>query len=104
MFHQEPGSNDQIKKFVREVKGCGFDLFAKIDVNGETAIPLYKYLQVTLTGSVSSSIKRNFTKFLVDKHGVPFKRYSGSVEPVNIEPDIKNLLDQYVTHFHIHVI
>jgi len=94
IFNQEPGTDAQIKKFAREEKKSGFDLFSKIDINGKTAIPLYQYLTCALKGFMTDGIKTNFTKFLIDKHGVPFKRYSPTTSPMKIEPDIKKLLDQ----------
>jgi len=94
IFNQEPGSNDQIKKFAREEKGSGFDLFSKVDINGKTAIPLYQYLRCALKGWMTDGIKTNFTKFLVDKQGVPYKRYSPTTGPLKIEPDIQKLLAQ----------
>jgi glutathione peroxidase-family protein len=64
-------------------------MFSKIDVNGSTAIPLYQYLKSTCGGG---SIEWNFAKFLVDKNGIPVKRYAPTKQPLDIEKDILNLL------------
>lgn len=89
---QEPGTNEQIKKFAVEKKGAKFDMFAKVDVNGESAIPLYKYLREQKPGWLSDAIKTNFTKFLVNKKGVCVARFAPTTSPLKIEPDIQKLL------------
>lgn len=89
---QEPGCDTDIKEFVKK-KGVRFDMFSKIDVNGDTAIPLYKWLKSKQGGILGfDSIKWNFTKFLVNKEGVPIKRFAPQDEPKTIEPDIKAAL------------
>jgi len=88
---QEPGSNADIKKFAQSV-GAEFPMFAKINVNGREANPLWKYLKNSLTGTFGQSIKWNFTKFLVDKNGVPFRRFGTPTDPVSIRPYIETLL------------
>jgi len=85
---QEPGSNKEIKEFCSSKFGVTFQLFDKIDVNGETAHPLYKYL----TADGSQPIKWNFEKFLVQQDGVVLKRYGTKVEPKEIEKDIETIL------------
>jgi glutathione peroxidase len=91
--NQEPASNDEIKFFCISTYNVDFDIFAKIDVNGEKAIPLYQYLKKEQTGAFwTKSIKWNFTKFLIDKKGKVIKRYGSSTKPMNIEEDIKKLL------------
>jgi len=90
---QEPGSNKEIALFCRLTYGVEFDMFAKIDVNGENTHPLYVYLKEKAPGFLGSeSIKWNFTKFLVDRKGKVHKRYSSSTLPKDIEKDIVNLL------------
>jgi len=91
---QEPGTNAEIKDFARNKEHAKFDLFAKIDVNGNNADPLYKYLKSKQSGTLGSFIKWNFTKFLVDRNGQPIKRYAPSFDPSNIEPDIRDALSQ----------
>uniref|UniRef100_A0A8W8IU74 Glutathione peroxidase n=1 Tax=Magallana gigas TaxID=29159 RepID=A0A8W8IU74_MAGGI len=84
---QEPGSEEEIKKFVTERYGVKFDMFSKIDVNGNNAHPLYKYLKAKQGGTLGDFIKWNFTKFLVNKEGKPVKRYAPNTEPFSIEKD-----------------
>ena len=67
--HQEPGDDDEIKEFCEMNYGVEFPLFSKIEVNGDDAHPLYKFLKNEKGGLLSDSIKWNFTKFLVDKQG-----------------------------------
>lgn len=89
---QEPGSNEQIKKFAQENYGAQFDLFSKIDVNGNKADPLFKYLKAKQKGTLGDFIKWNFSKFLVNREGIPVNRYSPNTEPFAIEKDIEGLL------------
>lgn len=69
-----------------------FDLFKKIDVNGENALPLYQYLKDEKKGLFGRDIKWNFTKFLIDREGNVIRRFAPAVEPVKMEKDIINLL------------
>lgn len=85
---QEPGSNAEIKEFAI-AHGAEFDLFSKIDVNGNTAHPLYKFLKKAQGGTFGDSIKWNFTKFLCDKQGVPVKRYGPTTDPLSAVKDIE---------------
>jgi glutathione peroxidase len=68
-----------------------FQTFAKIDVNGKNADPLYKYLKKQ-KGGLFSAIKWNFTKFLVDRDGNVVKRFASNVEPAKLEEDIMALI------------
>lgn len=88
---QEPWPEDQIKKYVTEKYGAQFDLFAKIEVNGDKAHPLFKYLKKKQKGTLGDFIKWNFSKFLVDKNGQPVNRYSPQTEPFDIEKDLLKL-------------
>ncbi|KAH7636831.1 phospholipid hydroperoxide glutathione peroxidase [Dermatophagoides farinae] len=89
---QEPGCDVEIKEFIKK-NGVRFDMFAKIDVNGDSAHPMYKWLKAKQHGFLGfDGIKWNFTKFLVNKEGRAIKRYAPTVEPKNIEPDIVNIL------------
>jgi glutathione peroxidase len=73
--------------------GIKFPVFDKIDVNGDTAHPLYNYLKSEAPGLLGSkSIKWNFTKFLVDKDGKVLKRFAPTDKPENIQKEIKKLL------------
>jgi glutathione peroxidase len=89
---QEPGTNDEIKHFCSINYGVTFPMFDKIDVNGGTAHPLYKYLTSAKGGFITDSIKWNFTKFLVDRKDAVVKRYPPQTAPKDIEDDIKQYL------------
>src|SRR5690606_9897744 len=90
---QEPGSENEIQQFCTMNFGVSFPMFAKVDVNGEQAHPIYEYLKSSLPGVLGTkAIKWNFTKFLVDKDGKPIKRYAPQDKPEEIANDIKNLL------------
>ena len=91
--HQAPDTEEEIKEFCELNYGVTFPQFAKIDVNGKDAAPLYKWLKEQKKGILGSkSIKWNFTKFLVDRSGKVVKRFSPSETPEEIEPAIKELL------------
>jgi glutathione peroxidase len=90
---QEPGTSEEIKEFCDLKFNVSFDLFEKIDVNGDDASELYKFLKKEKPGLLGSEkIKWNFTKFLVDTHGKVIKRYSPQTKPMSIEKDILELL------------
>jgi len=92
-LNQEPGTNEDIKEFCSLTYQVKFDMFSKIDVNGDDTSPLYKYLKSSKSGLFGTGIiKWNFTKFLVDRNGKVIKRYSPSTNPSEIEDDIKELL------------
>uniref|UniRef100_A0A7M7MJC9 Glutathione peroxidase n=1 Tax=Varroa destructor TaxID=109461 RepID=A0A7M7MJC9_VARDE len=92
--NQEPGSNEDIKQFVQGKYGVKFDMFAKINVNGENAHPLWKYLQMKESGFIVDAIKWNFSKFLIDKNGQPVKRYATTTNPLAMEEDLQRLFAQ----------
>ncbi|HEY7944316.1 MAG: glutathione peroxidase [Burkholderiales bacterium] len=90
---QEPGGEEEIESFCEVNYGVSFPLFAKIDVNGKNAAPLYDFLKKARPGLLGSeAIKWNFTKFLVDRSGKVVERYAPKVEPEAIAPDIEKLL------------
>ncbi len=90
---QEPGPESEIAEFCEMNFGVTFPLFAKVDVNGDSAHPLYKYLTQAKPGLLGSEgIKWNFTKFLVDRDGNVVKRYAPTTEPREISADIEKLL------------
>jgi glutathione peroxidase len=89
---QEPGSAEEISKFCSLKYGVTFPMFQKIEVNGDNADPLYKYLKTALPGTLGNDIKWNFTKFLLDKKGNPVSRYGSSTKPEDIIADIEKLL------------
>jgi len=91
---QEPGSAEEIKSFCSLNYGVTFPLFEKIDVNGNNAHPLYKYLTVTKPGILGTkAIKWNFTKFLIDRNGNIFDRYASNTTPDDITKYIEKLLN-----------
>ncbi|HRP68113.1 MAG TPA: glutathione peroxidase [Turneriella sp.] len=90
---QEPGSSQDIESFCRLTYSVKFPMFEKIDVNGDAAHPLYKYLTSEKPGVLGlEAIKWNFTKFLIDKKGNPVKRYAPTTKPEDIAGDIEKLL------------
>ncbi|MDP2236852.1 MAG: glutathione peroxidase [Bacteroidales bacterium] len=91
--NQEPGDEKTIAEDCLINYGVTFPMFAKIDVNGNNAHPLFKYLKKELGGIFGSKIKWNFTKFLVDKNGNAVKRFSPTTSHEKIE---KYLIESYV--------
>jgi glutathione peroxidase len=90
---QEPGSNDEIAQFCELNYGVSFPMFAKIDVNGDTAHPLYKWLKAEKPGLLGSeAIKWNFSKFLIDRSGQVAERYAPTTAPDAVAADIERLL------------
>ena len=92
---QEPGDEAAIKTFCEVNYGVTFPMSEKVEVNGGNAHPLFRFLKNTLPGTLGlSAIKWNFTKFLVDRHGIPAKRYSPSTPPERMAADIELLLSR----------
>ena len=90
---QEPGAESEIAAFCSTTYGVNFPMFAKVDVNGEKAHPLYKLLKHDAPGLLGSeAIKWNFTKFLVDRSGKVVRRYAPADTPPSIAKDIEALL------------
>jgi glutathione peroxidase len=91
---QEPGSAEEIAEFCSLNYQISFPLFAKVDVNGDDASPLWAYLKLKKPGLLgSTTIKWNFTKFLVSRTGEVVERYASQTQPEDIEPEIVALLD-----------
>jgi len=91
--HQEPGNEAEIKDFCSLTYDVTFPLFAKIEVNGDNAAPLYRYLKKEGKGILGTeAIKWNFTKFLVDRQGNVIKRYASIDKPEDLAKDIEKLL------------
>jgi len=91
--HQEPGTEAEIGAFCEKNYGVTFPMFAKIDVNGDDAHPLFRFLKGEAPGVLGTeSIKWNFTKFLVNKDGAVFKRYAPQTAPEEMSRDIEILL------------
>jgi glutathione peroxidase len=86
---QEPGSDRQIREFCDEYYGVSFPLFAKVEVNGVNAHPLFRYLKSRKRGFLGrEAIAWNFTKFLVDRGGDVLRRYGSRVKPEAIEREL----------------
>ena len=91
--HQEPGSSEEIGEFCQQNYGVTFQMFQKVDVNGDNAAPIFKFLKNKAPGILGTEkIKWNFTKFLVDQQGNVVKRYAPKDTPAEIEKDISSLL------------
>jgi glutathione peroxidase len=90
--HQEPGSDAEIASFCELNYGVSFPLFSKIEVNGDGAHPLYKWLKSEKGGLLSDAIKWNFTKFLVNKQGTVVERFAPTTTPEKIAADIEREL------------
>lgn len=91
--NQEPGDEAEIRNFCSLNYDVSFPMFAKIDVNGSDAHPLYKYLKREAKGVLGTeAVKWNFTKFLVDRNGKVVRRYAPTDKPESIEADIARLL------------
>ena len=92
--NQEPGNEAEIAQFCSLTYDVTFPMFAKVNVNGSSAHPLYQYLTAEAKGLLGSeSIKWNFTKFLINQNGEVIKRYSPTTKPEKIGKDIQKLLD-----------
>jgi glutathione peroxidase len=91
--NQEPGDESSIAEGCVINYGVTFPMFAKIEVNGENAHPIYKYLKKELSGLFGGKIKWNFTKFLIDSEGNPVKRFSPVTKPEKIDNYLAKLLD-----------
>jgi glutathione peroxidase len=92
--HQEPGTEAEIKSFCSLNYDVTFPLYAKVEVNGANAHPLYQWLKSQKAGVLGTeAIKWNFTKFLIDSRGAVVRRYASTDKPERIEADIAELLE-----------
>ena len=89
---QEPGDASAIGEFCTSNYAITFPMFAKIDVNGSRAHPLYEYLKREKSGLLGSSIKWNFTKFVIDRKGKVVGRHAPTVTPEGLRKEIEALL------------
>lgn len=90
---QEPGGEAEIAEFCQLNYGVSFPMFAKIDVNGDDAHPLFEFLKQRAPGLLGSrGIKWNFTKFLIDRNGKPVARYAPQTKPEDLREDVAKLL------------
>lgn len=91
--HQEPGDADEIRSFCSTSYDVSFPMFAKIDVNGDKAHPLYKWLKSEKSGFLGTeAVKWNFTKFLVNREGEVVRRYAPTDTPEKIDRDLGGVL------------
>ena len=91
--HQEPGDENEIKNFCSLNYDVTFPMYAKVDVNGNNAHPLYKWMKEEKAGFLGTEgIKWNFTKFLIDRNGNVIKRYAPTDTPEKIEKDLAGVL------------
>lgn len=90
--NQEPGSEKSIAEGCLVNYGVTFPMFSKLDVNGSNAHPLFRFLKSRLGGLLGSRIKWNFTKFLVDKNGIPVKRFSPTTTPEKIDKYLEKFI------------
>ena len=89
---QEPGTSEEIADFCTEKYNVSFPVFGKIDVNGPSASSLFTYLKNQTSSWLGSSIKWNFTKFLIDRRGVPVARFGPITTPASLTTHIEALL------------
>ena len=91
--HQEPGNEAEIRQFCSLQYDVTFPLFAKIEVNGDHAAPIYRFLKQQAKGLLGSeAIKWNFTKFLVDRDGAVLRRYAPTDTPAGIAKELEAML------------
>lgn len=90
--NQEPGDEKSISEGCMINYGVTFPMFAKVDVNGVNAHPIYKYLKKEKGSLLGSKIKWNFTKFLINANGEPIKRFAPTVKPEKIDAYLKKVL------------
>ncbi|MCC2603563.1 glutathione peroxidase [Sphingopyxis yananensis] len=89
---QEPGDAAEIANFCSLTYDVSFPVMAKIDVNGSDADPIFKYLKSEQSGILTSAIKWNFTKFLVDRDGKIVSRHAPTTKPLDLAKEIEALL------------
>ena len=91
--NQEPGSEEEIAEFCQSNYGVSFQMFSKIDVNGDEAHPLFKWLREQKSGLLGNKIKWNFSKFLIGKDGDVIDRYAPTTAPEKLGGDIEKALE-----------
>ena len=91
---QDPESNEKIGDFCQRNYGVSFPMFAKIDVKGPEAHPIFRYLTRETKGFINRNIKWNFTKFLIGRDGVIINRYAPTTKPEHLEDDIQQALQE----------
>ena len=91
--NQEPGDEQAITGFCERNYGVSFPMFAKVDVNGDDAHPLFRWLRSEKGGLLGSAVKWNFTKFLVGRDGQVIRRYAPATKPESLTGDIEAALE-----------
>ena len=92
---QESGTSDEIEEFCQVNYGVTFHLFEKIEVNGDNTHPIFKFLKSNVSNGIfGSKIKWNFTKFVINRRGIPVKRFSPTTKPKDMEKIIQKLLQK----------
>jgi len=91
-MNQDPGSDSEILSFCEINYGVTFPMLSKVNVLGDDAHPLFKFLQKEKKGLLGETIKWNFTKFLIDRQGNVIQRYSPQTSPIKMKSDIEALL------------
>jgi len=91
--NQEPGTEKEISEGCLINYGVSFPMFSKVDVNGENSHPIFEYLKDKLPGMFGKRIKWNFAKFLIDRNGIPVKRFTPATKPEKLRKDIETLLN-----------
>lgn len=89
---QEPGDSEQIGEFCQRNYGVSFPMFAKVDVKGPEAHPIFRYLTRETKGFINRNIKWNFTKFLIGREGNIIDRYAPTTKPESLAEDIEKAL------------
>ncbi|GAJ25463.1 glutathione peroxidase [Liquorilactobacillus sucicola DSM 21376 = JCM 15457] len=92
-FHQEVKDSQEAATACRTTYGVTFPMHQISDVNGDKALPLFKYLTAQESGLVTKAIKWNFTKFLINQRGEVIKRFAPTTDPLKIKPAIEHLFD-----------
>ena len=101
-MNQEPGSNEDIKAYVKDKLGAEFPFFAKVDINGNDACEVFKFLRINtpaLWDAEKNTVKEipwNFSKFLVDGKGQVVSYHNSRIEPVNMIKQIEEILDKAI--------
>ncbi len=90
--HQEFDNIEETMQFCQVNYGVTFPMFAKVDVNGDNADPLFQFLKQQKKGVLTKNIKWNFTKFLIDRNGQVIERYAPTTEPAQLEKDLEKVL------------
>ena len=91
-LNQEPGCDVDIKEFVKR-NNAKYDFFSKVSVNGDNAHPLWNWLRQQQPGFMANTIKWNFTKFLINREGIPVKRFAPTTSPSKMVSDIELVLN-----------